>query len=612
MTAVLPILILCVILQFAFCVRLASANPAPEKNEAVCFVVKQAEMVTSETGWVILQRSPGLSSDASGYTESRVYWTSDNGQHWGDITPPADRVPIFVSVFFLDSDHGWIVGMDSELSDPPPHYYVFSTRDGGQNWSKAELNSNLMDSPGFPMNPAGLVFIDPQHGWMSWHWAMMNSRVSAMAATQDGGKTWKQLPPPPSSGPMQFLSPSDGWIIGGSEGQEGIPVVEDDALWVTHNGGVKWEPVSVPLPAGSSATGAHFLAARFKNKREGRVAAVLYSSESEPNNRYFEFVTRDAGRSWRSIEFTGSNSYAVIGGDFLYWSEFQSSSRKQQLRTTTTLIDSTLPLGLSPEGGFGVFGFHDKLRGWATFKNGPSAYSTTRGRAYAEVELLSTSDGGRTWQIITPSAAAQEAFPPPELMSVNGMIVRFPSLPPDLAIRYPRVMPSYGLTALDRTTPGGSMELKGRGFLPENTVRIGEESVDAESKDGTTLVFTLPEKLTPGNYQLSVENAHGKTDPSQIAVGSPQCLQITKVQDLSVRCGCRPVIHPGQKIRIEGMGFRPGDTVKFGSEAIVPKLILQNGVSLEVEVPESLAKGPSQIYVLRQTQASNVVGVEVQ
>jgi len=610
-TAMLPMLIFCV-LQLSFCTWLANANPAIAETDSTGFVVKQMGTVTSESGWVILQRSLSASSDDSENVESLLYWTSDNGQHWRDITPPLDDVPFLVSVFFLDESHGWIVAMDSELAEPPPHCYLFSTRDGGQNWTKAELNSNLMDSLDLAMRPTGIEFVDPEHGWISWRWSWGNSRASAMTATEDGGKTWEKLPASHGSGPMHFLSRNDGWMIGASEGQESAPIQEADALWATHDGGLSWKAFPLPLPGVSATTLTRLLDVRFKNNREGTVAAALYSPDSDPNFRYFECVTRDAGNSWRFVSFTSSNAQPLLGNDFLYWSDFQSDSSKLAFRTSAAILDPSLPVGLAPDGSFGLFRFHDNLRGWATFNDGPSAFFNIPGRGYAPVELLSTADGGHTWQIITPPEAAQAAFPRPELYSVNGAAVRFPRIVPNFALRSLEPARSYGLLPLGRSNPGDSLELKGRGFLPQNTVHIGEESILAESKSGSSIVFTVPEKLQPGHYELFVENAHGKTDPVQVVIGTPVCLQITMVQSLSIHCGCRPVIHRGQTIRIDGVGFKPGDTVKLGNHTLVPKLVTENDAFLEVEIPKSLPKGPLRMYILRETQASNVVGVEVQ
>lgn len=156
------------------------------------------------------------------------------------------------------------------------------------------------------------------------------------------------------------------------------------------------------------------------------------------------------------------------------------------------------------------------------------------------------------------------------------------------------------------------MEIRGRGFLKKNTVWIGSQTVQAETRDGVSLRFLVPEDLPPGYYHLSVENEHGKTEAVEIVIGSAQCLRITLVHNQNVRCGEKPVIHRGQTIRIVGSGFRLGNTVWFGNEKAIPRLVMTGGASLDVDVPDSLLPGLCDIYVSNEMGTSNVVSVEVQ
>src|SRR3989442_11814921 len=68
---------------------LLSCTPALAQEERM-------QLLTPNVGWV-------LGGDT-------LFWTTDNGDHWTNITPPAS-VPVerIGDVFFLDSTTGWVV-----------------------------------------------------------------------------------------------------------------------------------------------------------------------------------------------------------------------------------------------------------------------------------------------------------------------------------------------------------------------------------------------------------------------------------------------------------------------------------------------------------------------
>jgi len=141
------------------------------------------------------------------------------------------------------------------------------------------------------------------------------------------------------------------------------------------------------------------------------------------------------------------------------------------------------------------------------------------GPTFAPVELLSTSDGGKTFQVITPEAAIAASSPPPELFAVNGRLLRFPASRTALALRRAIPTPENTMRPLLRANPGESLDIKGAGFLIENTVWFGCYPVQATSKDGEHLLLLVPNDLPLATYPVSIENAHGKTTPIQLIVG---------------------------------------------------------------------------------------------
>ena len=103
---------------------------APEqiaKMPVVALPIKDFKLLSSGTGWVS--------------TGNRLLFTTDNGAHWKDISPPVpapadpdgDR---FSGVFFLDRSIGWLLYAtatdDITPDEEPIDYYtrLFATTDG--------------------------------------------------------------------------------------------------------------------------------------------------------------------------------------------------------------------------------------------------------------------------------------------------------------------------------------------------------------------------------------------------------------------------------------------------------------------------------------------------
>ena len=115
---------LLVILQFVLYAWAVDAREAFEKGTDAGFTLKRMKLVEPGTGSTIVEREIGLTSRSSRELESRLYFTEDNGQKWRDITPSNNRVHFLPVVYFLDRKHGWVLGSDTELSDPPPHCFL--------------------------------------------------------------------------------------------------------------------------------------------------------------------------------------------------------------------------------------------------------------------------------------------------------------------------------------------------------------------------------------------------------------------------------------------------------------------------------------------------------
>jgi photosystem II stability/assembly factor-like uncharacterized protein len=606
--------------------RSGLASAQRSSASPVCYAhLSRAGLVSSGKGWAIVDQplnGPVLHSDTDDdCTDEHLYWTDDDGQTWREITPaqmPTRSIGTssfttaagVQTVFFLEKSHGWFISTDAENEDSDAQFHFYSTNDGGKNWQRLTIRRPTYKLQQ-DMWPTEIYFSDPLHGWILWHWAMMNSTTNALLSTSDGGHTWKRLPDPPGAGPLKFSSSRDGWMIGSSPGQEGIPVVEDDQLWKTVDGGVHWTPISVPLPLDSAAN-VRFRDLRFNGKDNGIVVAE--SAVSDYVERFLTCVTRDGAESWQLSQFDAYQATPSLVGTGAIWTVLHTpntrstildrASTAKTIRIGDREIAPTIPNALSLEGSFGDVDFSDDFHGWTTFFNGRPSQFGLPGSPFASSELLSTSDGGKTFRTITPPAAEDHPIGPPELYVLNGSVVQFPAVSPS-ALRPPSIPENRRGHTGFAPPAGGPTIITGTGFERENTVWIGNHQVEVASGDGENLRFLIPLDVAPGTYSIHVENSHGKTNETKISIRSPQSLA-----NLNINNG--EAIHPGQEILISGPGFLLENQVWFDQLPVPGELIISGGPMLRVTVPQSVHPGRCDIYVSNAAGKSNVLTATIE
>ncbi len=97
----------------------------------------------------------------------------DGGKKWEKKDLSVSNV--LNSIFFIDSNIGWISGEDGIL---------LKTIDGGQNWSSVKnLSGNLEN----------IFFLNKDLGWVVSKRQIGTSQKDAIFKTNDGGNTWKQV-----------------------------------------------------------------------------------------------------------------------------------------------------------------------------------------------------------------------------------------------------------------------------------------------------------------------------------------------------------------------------------------------------------------------------------
>jgi hypothetical protein len=230
------------------------------------------------------------------------------------------------------------------------------TRDNGDTWQ--------VISPENIGQILAVDFIDLDHGWLV---SLDREGELLIYQTQDGGKYWQTEPLPftsmdVSSVYLEFVDSQTGWLVQKMVSSSSFSLGK---LFATHDGGRTWEERSIPLGE----------PVHFSNALNGWV-------KGGPNEDQF-YRSEDGGQSWFH-EYEDAYLAAVVN--------------IQPKLSMETLPDNTVELS-------GV----DSNNAWRLTKKGdcsgeknPTLPDAEPLQCWQSTQLLSTRDGGQTWQDITP------------------------------------------------------------------------------------------------------------------------------------------------------------------------------------------------------------------
>ena len=194
-----------------------------------------------------------------------VLWSADNGSHWRVAlsTPQSQSNFGLVASYFLGPEDAWAALEEQQGGTT----IVYRTSDGGLHWDQADLLV-AAPPPFMPVLFDQLYFADPEHGWLLAVGTTGAGSASSLTMlwwrTDDGGRTWSQLPPtslPPqavelpsyasacpvfSPPHIAFATADIGWwTYGDCDAGAARPLV-----WRTRDGGRNWASSPLPAPAG--------------------------------------------------------------------------------------------------------------------------------------------------------------------------------------------------------------------------------------------------------------------------------------------------------------------------------------------------------------------------
>ncbi len=341
--------------------------------------IQSMKLLTPEVGWAAANQ--------------KLFWTTNGGVQWKDITPKLNhKWQAVSSVFFLNSSIGWVLlncaDRESEVADDTC-FELASTVNSGESWSIVRPKLADPDPESGFSGRSYLSFADAVHGWRV---LKISKNVSAssgiMLRTDSGGKTWKHLPTPPIADEIRFVTSKDGWLAGGP----------NEELYLTHDGGDRWKLLDLGSISGAIPDSVYaYDLPEFQDDKHG-ILPVTVSNTMSPDASIVVFSTVDGGSSWKKA--------AVVTGLPTMQGHFPTAVVGSHLVSVNFVAGKGLILysvdgpNVSRLTSTSTSGATDGVIHQASFA------SATLGWVQAGSRLLSTSDGGATWTDVTPANMA--------------------------------------------------------------------------------------------------------------------------------------------------------------------------------------------------------------
>lgn len=326
------------------------------------------QFISASRGWVV-----GL---------NRILATSDGGQYW--TVQELGKLRL-VSVDFVDDQHGWAVGAST----------VLTTSNGGRHWDTLSepcpaIRAVHFVSPTVGFAVAGGTQVGPFNG------LLIPGRGGVVLATTNGGYDWRRLSAPTGAQSVCFTTPQRGWL--GAAG----------ALYRTVNSGRTW----VRIAAGPRSPWPYrpyimIVECAGADSVWGLDIGPGAASNQHPHLGYHASLAK-AVQIFGELGFPYTGVMVHVPSPGSYPGPFSAISASSALYIGWCAACSgptALPWDLASHGGASLHregsiggltlahtaAFLTPALGWVT--------GTRVGYHHEQQRIVSTSDGGRTWQV---------------------------------------------------------------------------------------------------------------------------------------------------------------------------------------------------------------------
>ncbi len=370
----------------------ATASPQPPG----ILRIWRLQMIDANVGW----GEGYISSDGQITADSSYHLlrTTDGGETWQDVTPPTQfDSPRLASItlFAVDADTAWAIPPGFPFSEDPPYILIWRTTDGGKSW-KPSSPIDISDSPLRDASPWP-QFVDEKHGWLTLRFEHRIESYNLEYRTSDGGVTWEQIGSCYTyDGDImgrctkpEFTDAQTGWRTSlpdyNSAGE-----VDPSSTWRwrvqrTQDGGQTWQAIT--LPHSQEEKECDHWPTRVVT---GIVGIYVDCTTPAGIEESYYYLSADRGQTWRVIpqpEGVGIFFLDMTIG----WRSSKSDNGYRLERTTDGGVTWQKQADGLPGAGFQ---FVDANTGWLEVGDDSDPF--------APIQLQRTTDGGKTWQRFTP------------------------------------------------------------------------------------------------------------------------------------------------------------------------------------------------------------------
>jgi photosystem II stability/assembly factor-like uncharacterized protein len=345
------------------------------------------KLIASGVGWA-----------ASG---QRLYWTTNGGGEWADVTPKPASAEEIACVFFLDTSRGWALLSSPDKESDVKRFDLAFTSNSGESWLIRPVVIPDLDAKSMTLTGDGRVdFPDALHGWLNL--GLVGGAAfhpGLLLATTDGGKTWGRAPGGSgTAGDIRFVTSEKGWVTSGDE------------IYVTRDGAKSWQQFSLqaPVQVYPAAYPTYDLPV-FVDSDHGFLP-VTYSGTKGSNSALVLFATIDGGATWKTDRILSGLKEGSLGqlapsaiADSVLVAAETSNHTHLKLKTLPPgqkITESNAEV-LSADSGVLQISFGNAATGWALVADAH----------FRATKLLRTSDSGATWYDITPPVRADNSAP---------------------------------------------------------------------------------------------------------------------------------------------------------------------------------------------------------
>lgn len=324
------------------------------------------------------------SLDGWGVTATQIVRTNDGGITWYNVTPPDVNTDSFqAALTAFDAGHVWVQVPD--FTNYPNSGILYQTTDGGINWE------NFIT----PFSGGDLDFIDPTNGWMLAGLGVgAGSNAVAVFQTTDGGATWNQTY---TNDPNQSNA-ADSLPLGGLK--SGLAALNMQTAWVsgvvysdgtvylyrTDDAGAHWAQVTtLTLPPEAQNTQISFAPIQFVSAQDAFLTVNIPSDQIQ----LAVYVSHDAGNTWtmtpllipngRVADFVSATD-GVVHTDDQFYVTHDAGQTWTSITPDTNFSDTFIEMD-----------FVNASTGWVT------TVDLNDHRA-----LYRTTDGGTSWSAVIP------------------------------------------------------------------------------------------------------------------------------------------------------------------------------------------------------------------